>query len=47
MMLNRVLSKQPWTLVLLLKLRDLGGEAAELDDVREPSVRTYIVKRGM
>jgi len=46
-MLDKVLSKCPWTLVLLFKLKDLGGEATALEIARGIGVRTYVVKRGM
>ncbi|RLG72367.1 MAG: hypothetical protein DRO23_10560 [Thermoprotei archaeon] len=47
MILDKVLSKCPWTLILLFKLKDLGGEATALEVARELGVRTYVVKRGM
>ena len=47
MLLDKVLSTCPWTLVLLFKLKDLGGEATALDIAKELGVRTYVVKRGM
>jgi len=47
MLLDKVLSKCPWTLVLLFKLKDLGGEATAFEIAKELGVRTYVVKRGM
>jgi len=47
MILDKVLSKCPWTLILLLKLKDLGGEATAFEIAKELGIRTYVVKRGM
>jgi len=47
MLLDKVLSTCPWTLVLLFKLKDLGGEATAFEIAKELGVRTYVVKRGM
>jgi len=46
-MLEKILNKCPWTLVLLFKLKDLGSEATALEIAKELGVRTYVVKRGM
>lgn len=46
-MLEKILSTCPWTIVLLFKLKDLGGEATALEVAKGLGIRTYIVKRGM
>lgn len=46
-MLGKILSTCPWTIVLLFKLKDLGGEATALEVAKGLGIRTYIVKRGM
>ena len=47
MLLDKVLSKCPWTLVLFFKLKDLGGEATVFEIAKELGIRTYVVKRGL
>jgi len=44
---NEVLNRCPWTLVFLIKLKDLGGEASASEIAKETGVRSPIVKRAM
>ena len=44
---GKVLARAPWTLVFLIKLKDLGGEASASEIAREIGVRSPIVKRAM
>jgi len=44
---NEVLNRCPWTLVFLVKLKDLGGEASASEIAKEISVKSPIVKRAM
>ena len=47
MKVNEVLNRCPWTLVFLVKLKDLGGEASASEIAKEISVKSPIVKRAM
>jgi len=44
---SEVLNRCPWTLVFLIKLKDLGGEASASEIAKETGVRSPIVKRAM
>jgi len=44
---SEVLNRCPWTLVFLIKLKDLGGEASASEIAKEIGVRSPIVKRAM
>jgi len=42
-----VLNRCPWTIVFLIRLKDLGGEASALEVAKETGVKSSIVKRAM
>ncbi len=45
--LNKLLTKAPWTIIPLIKLKELGGDASASEIAGELGVRSQLVKRAM